>query len=344
MGKNIYSFLFVFKNIFTLLNAFWICCAVYAQDTTIYQTTNKKEKGISVSANYIQFRIPYSGFFKHGELFNLQGMGYGISYVQSFKRNKHFYCGVEFDYERYRMIFYDMGYYDYSHYYDELWNRTQYKYGKDLTEYYAYAKKEDIKIAKSFHIDDSLMMFFGGQKNYYFDYLNYKYKIGYQANITNNMSFRLEVKLYGLMALNKWKDYNNYVLHPELQLDIFPLFLPVYPLFTTFMSLAKRWNRYEDNPYYGFVEFGSSVSYKIQKRQWIGVNVFISNLSPYIKDIRSSGDISYYHTPACSSPGCAYQPSSKDYGPLGVWFVAINPTMYLNWRLGITYFFIIDGE
>lgn len=320
------------KNIFIALYFFLELHFVYSQDTI----NNKPKGAISFNTNYIYFNTPYSGFFKNNELFNLQGIGNYITYIHPIRKNEHFYFGATLGYEKYKMLFYNMDYND-SHYYDEKWNKTQYSLGDKLVSYFMY-NEYAISTGRNLGIDDSLIMYFG-KRNYYFDYLNFMYKLGYKNNFGKKIRLNFDINFYFLIPLyeEKIKKVNDiYYYRISSQTNLYPGFIyyifPFYPIYSLYGLLTKKF--YTN----GFIDYNFCAYYSINRWSSLGFNISIANISPLgLRNLQKITNISYTYNRTCTGQGCAYSPPTKEYGPLGTWNFELNPTMYLKYSVGINY-------
>lgn len=349
--KIFYMQLFRFLKIigFGGVSVYLLFCDVLSQNDSTLKLSNVKRYFLFVDNSYIHVKVPFGGFMRNNELFNMNGLSSGLTFYSHFRKNKRLYYGVSLIYEQYKIQFYDLSY-DMNHYYDTQWNRTQYNLGMKMNYYVnTYPYWVDVNGLKA--QADSMLLYFGGIKSYFFKVLEIRNEIGYTFAINERFSINTGWQFYDLLALSDSymgntlgsvgiNDSDRYLGNEFMQ---FFVFLPItQPLqFLYYQIYNAVYKRKHNVPYY-FDTFRPSVlgsnalairlKYNIFRNHFLSLSTNVTLINPYYLNSRSSYPFFYEYNSQAGCLGC---------GPLNGNIVKVNISVFLpeyfRWMFMLSY-------
>ncbi|GAB4201165.1 MAG: hypothetical protein Fur0023_05320 [Bacteroidia bacterium] len=294
------------------------------EDTLKYCYHNKINiVGARVSNTF--YRIPYKGFFKNEDLFNMWSKAVQVHYLSNFYGSQRWFYGVMFGYDWYQLKFYDLtGSYDDMLSHSNDWNKQKYSGAKHLND-----------VINGFNfplgLQDSMLMYYG-EKVYAFEYFRIGYMLGYITKIGKRWSAKFFVETSGLIPreisrLNKGQGgYDGSIDWQGSEL------LGLTP-FNFFVNLFERFN--DINRQNGLVQYSIGLEYAV-KHHTVGINFSWANWF-FTYDLKNKP----YYAEYSNHPMCLGCPpvNANGYTP-GYIYVPVLPNTYRRISISVEYNYI----
>ncbi|GAB4446820.1 MAG: hypothetical protein OHK0036_00230 [Bacteroidia bacterium] len=267
------------------------------EDTDLVMNKKIFRNSIQMGGSIMNIRVPYKGFFKNNELYNLQGKGISFSYLRSFGKNQRWEWGFLLGYEWYRLYFYELN--NTSN--DTNWNISKYHYAEEFGNFMSTGTYT------TNHLHDTMLKYYGGSRWYNIVYVRFGYLLAYSLHINKNFSIKFKMLSSGVSYRNISRINQQLGEGINLYDSGILAFTPFYPIIKIFDDINHDTRN-------GSIKYSISFLYNICNRQSISFNLFFSNIFNikyyryyYYLYYPVSPDPSYSIIPYCNRGlGCAY--------------------------------------
>lgn len=241
------------KKIFISLLLLVSASCINAQDSTYIKYHN-----FEASGSYVYIKVPYYGFFKNNEFFNIDCKNVQLSYTTNFKRNPNWFWGVLGGYEWYRTYFYS----------DFVGNGSSQQDQTGLTMIDIINGKTTYPL----NFQDSMIKYFGEPTYYYSEAIKWAYILGYEKQINNRISLKFFIESNGLVFRELGRLHNG-ITFDYLSVEgtgIFSL-TPFYPIVYVLEKMSGKIPT-------GLVKYNLNLQYRVYKVHSLSFSLGWANL------------------------------------------------------------------
>lgn len=253
-----------------------------------YDTLSKKYKrnALMAGGGMMMIQVPYKGFFKHNELYNLQGKNIQFAYMRSFGKKNRWEWGMMFGYEWYQLDYYDI-FNSNGQGQDSNWYDNKYKYGKEMDNYINYGTYNTVGLS------DSMFKYYG-RRTYNLEYVRIGWLLGYTFQLSKRFSVKLKLSSSGIVArnisrLNKYLSSNNATIIPSKRVGFLGGYIDPEPSvtntdgdytlpFSPFYIFVYPFEKINKTTRNGMVKYHISLSYDVKANQSILLDFSFANL------------------------------------------------------------------
>lgn len=293
------------------------------KDTAQNISVHKYSNIIEINFPYTYIKVPYIGFLRRNEFFNLTLTSIQINYSRNLSKNSNWFWGMLVAYEWYKIRFYADD--DRKHpKTDTSWFKNKYK--NDLYVIDIVNSNQNLDFYFS-NLKDSMLKYYGGEKLYPFRMIRIGYSLSYHKKLSNSLTLRLMVESSASTSIGTCPCKDRI----QIINSGVGAYFPLYPLVNIFEKITGEVANGSIMNGGGMVKYIVSLKHDFYKRHSLLFTFAWANMFA----INYKGIYPEYDTGSNNSNNCLG--CSPNPYPIGQIIIKVAPNFYRRIQLSINY-------